>query len=68
MSPTVTIKTSGLLLTVDNPDGESVRLYDIMGHQLGSSRQPTFTIHLPASGIYLVKPGDRPAKKIVAIR
>ncbi len=68
VSPMVTIKTSGLLLTLDNPDGEMVRLYDILGHQLASSRQSTFTIHLPAPGIYLVKLCDRPARKIVAIR
>ena len=53
---------------MDNPDGETVSLYDIMGRQLASSRQSTFTIHLPAPGIYLVKLGDRPARKIVAIR
>ena len=68
VSPMVTIKTSGLLLTVDNPDGKTVRIYDIMGHQLASSRQSTFTIHLPTPGIYLVKLCDRPARKIVAIR
>lgn len=60
--------TSGLMLTVDNPDGETVRVYDIMGRQLATSRLSTATIHLPVPGVYLVRIGDRPAKKVVAVR
>ena len=62
------IEISGLDITVYNHDGETVRLYDIMGRQLATSRQSTFTIHLPAPGIYLVKIGEQPAKKIVVFK
>lgn len=64
----VTITTRSLLLTVDNPDRKTVRLYDMMGRLLTTSRLTTSTFHLPSPGIYLVKIDNRPAKKIVAIR
>ena len=58
----------GLNIRVDNRDGETVGLYDMMGRQLASSHLATFTFHLPASGVYLVKVGDRPAKKVVVVK
>lgn len=64
----LSVETSGLLLTVHNPDGETVSLYDIMGRRQAVSSQPTLSVHLPAHGIYLIKANGRPAKKIVAVR
>ena len=58
----------GLNIRVDNRDGETVGLYDMMGRQLASSHLATFTFLLPASGVYLVKVGDRPAKKVVVVK
>lgn len=67
-NPKVKIETCGLDITVYNPDGETVNIYDIMGHQLVSSSVSNFNFHFSIPGIYLVKPGDRPAKKIVVVR
>ena len=64
--PTVRVTSFGLMLTVSNPDSRTVRLYDIMGRQLATSRLSTLTLQLPARGIYLVKTDGQPAKKIVA--
>lgn len=63
----VTVTTTGLLLTVNNPDGRTVRIYDIMGRQLSTSRLATFTTRLPTIGVYLVVPDGQPAHKVVAI-
>jgi hypothetical protein len=61
------VEIDGLNIRVDNRDGETVGLYDMMGRQLASSHLTTFTFLLPASGVYLVKVGDRPAKKVVVV-
>lgn len=66
--PTALVRIDGLSLTVDNPDGQTVSLYDIMGRHLATSRLASATIPLPAPGIYLVKINTHPAQKIVAIR
>ena len=57
---------SGMTLTVTNPNGHQVGLYDLQGRQLHSfthSRFHTFT--LPAAGVYILRCGTT-AKKIVA--
>jgi len=62
------VEINGLNISVDNRYGEEVGLYDIMGRQLASSHLSTFSFHLPASGVYLVKVGDRPAQKVVVVK
>jgi M6 family metalloprotease-like protein len=62
------VEINGLNIRVDNRYGEEVGLYDIMGRQLASSHLSTFSFHLPASGVYLVKVGDRPAQKVVVVK
>lgn len=64
----VKIKVSDLTLTVDNPEGETVRLYDINGRQLVLSTGRSFTLPLPASGVYIIKVGNLPARKVVAVK
>ena len=62
------IDISGLNIRVDNPDSETVSLYDVTGRHLITSHLSPFTFHLPTSGVYIVKVGDRPARKVVVIR
>ena len=62
------IEISGLDMKIDNPDGETVQIYDITGRQLSTSHLSPFTFHLPSPGVYIVKAGNHPARKIVAIR
>ncbi len=64
----VRITTSGLTLTVNNPEGETVRIYDITGRQLKITNSQLSTTNLPVSGVYIVKVGNLPARKVVAIR
>lgn len=62
------IVNNGLNVRIENPDGERVQIYDITGRQLATSRLSPFTFHLPSPGVYMVKIGNLPARKIVAIR
>ena len=60
------VELSGLNLTIDNPQGLTVSLYDMQGRQLVSSasRQASFT--LPATGVYMLQAGGK-SHKIVAL-
>jgi hypothetical protein len=62
------IEINGRTILVGNPDGEVITLYDIMGRQLATSKLSTFHYPLSTPGIYLVKVGDRPAKKVVVVK
>lgn len=62
------ITLDGLTLTVSNPQGLVVGLYDIQGRHLATSHLSPFIFHLPAPGVYLVRLPGRPARKVVAIR
>lgn len=64
----LTYRVQGLVLTVENPDGATVRLYDIMGRQLATSKLPTFNFQLPTSGIYLLQANNLPAHSIVVVK
>ena len=61
------VTTSGLTVTVENSDGEAVKIYDITGRQLMSTTSKLSTTSLPTSGVYIVKVGNRAAQKIVVI-
>lgn len=65
----VTIVNSRLV--VENANGNTVTLYDIMGKQITSSIAGGATacqFDIPTSGTYLVKIGDHPARKVVVIK
>lgn len=65
----LTCRQEGLRLTVENPNGATVRLFDIMGRQIHTftqSRVHTFT--LPAAGVYLIQADGHPAHRIVAVK
>jgi hypothetical protein len=59
------IEINGRTIFVGNPAGEVITIYDIMGRQLATSKLSTFHYPLSTPGVYLVKVGDRPAKKVV---
>ena len=61
--------TTGLTLHVQNPQGHSLVLYDMVGRRLNAPcalREQT--LRLPAAGIYLVKPDGLPAHRVAATR
>lgn len=62
----LTFHLEGRTLTVDNPDGRTVTLYDILGRPvhtfLPSARQ---TVTLPTAGVYILQAGTLPGQRIV---
>ena len=60
-------------IVVEEADGGTlpeVAVYDAVGRMLNNyeTRNSKFEIDVPASGVYLLKIGDRPARRIVVIR
>ncbi len=61
-------------IVVEDADGgllPEVRVYDAVGRQMEvgtGNRQSSYQFYVPASGAYLVKIGDRPARRVVVIR
>ena len=56
----INIYTLGGRIIVEGAEGETVRIYDITGRSV-----PNVALH---TGVYIVKVGDRPARKIVVIK
>ena len=56
-------------LTVNGAEGELVSVYSIDGRCVYSScATKTTVIDVPTAGVYLVKVGDTPARKVAVIR
>lgn len=64
----VRIGITGNSLSVYNPDGDAIVVYDNTGRQLVAYNVPTFNCQLSNPGVYLVKVGDRPARKVVVVK
>lgn len=64
-----TIATSGDRVTVryDRFCDEVVSLFDLMGRRVASAKGAA-DFRVPASGIYMVKIGNRPAQKVVVVK
>lgn len=56
----INIYTLGGRIIVEGAEGETVRIYDITGRSV-----PNVALH---TGVYIVKVGDRPARKIVVMK
>ncbi|MBP5342027.1 MAG: C10 family peptidase [Bacteroidales bacterium] len=48
--------------------GETVDVFDMMGRQVATTVNRGNIISLPATGVYMVRVGERPAAKVVSIR
>lgn len=59
---------SGLILTVDNPTGLPMELYDVTGRLLVQTLSRSLAFTLPASGVYILKLNDQKVRKIVAVK
>lgn len=62
------VTTDGLNVTVDNPTGEPLELYDIQGRLISTSEIRNTVFRLPTSGVYILKVGGMPSRKIVAVK
>ena len=67
---TAKIYTSNGQVVVDGAEGNTVTLYDAVGRQLAVRRNENGDIRfdIPATGTYLVKVGNAPARKVVVSR
>ena len=65
---TLSVVQNGLMVSISNPQGLSLVLYDIQGRQLYAETQHTesLQIQLPAKGVYLLRCGAS-VRKIVAL-
>lgn len=72
LSSNIKVYSLGGRIVVEDADGEEVRVYDIMGRELIKCdiRNSCFEIHHSkiTTGVYLVKVGNRSARKVVVIR
>jgi len=57
-------------IVVDGAEGNTVALYDVTGRLLATRRESFQPLFFPvtATGTYLVKIGDRPAKKVIVVK
>lgn len=67
-SSPLTCYFEGLNLRVENPGGETLRLYDITGRCLSASSDAHPSFSVPAPGVYILRAGTRPALKVVAVK
>ena len=62
------IEIIGNSLSIENPYGETIHLYDIQGRQLATSHLSIFNFHFSIRGVYLVKIGNLPARKVIVMK
>lgn len=62
------IATSGLYFSVVGAPEGQLNVYDVMGRSVLSSPVANGTFCLPAAGVYLVRVGDLPIRKIVLVK
>ena len=62
------VAVSGLTVTIDNPTGGEIALYDITGRLLATHHSSFITHHFSTSGVYLLKMNGLPARKIVVAK
>ena len=57
-------------IVVEGSEGAAVILYDAVGRMLATRRDDygRLTFDVPASGVYMVKVGNHPARKVVVVR
>ena len=67
-SSQMTIVTSGLRFAIADAPEEPLAVFDAMGRRVLSHPTANGTFSLPSSGVYFVRVGGLPTRKIVAIR
>lgn len=63
----VNVYVNGGRIIVENVNGMVVRVYDMMGRLVATASGETVSVPMPV-GVYLVKVGTLPARKVVVIR
>ena len=65
-----TINVEGEYISVHGADGETIRVFDALGRLLHTQPAASAAVRfrMPASGVYLIKVGGSPARKVTIIR
>lgn len=65
-----TINVEDEYVSVCGAEGEIIRVFDELGRQLHiqTATSTAVRFRMPSSGVYLIKVGDRPARKIVVMK
>ncbi len=64
----ISVATSGLRMTVAGAPEKQLNVYDVMGRCVLSSPKANGTFQLPVSGVYILRIGNLPPRKIVLVR
>ena len=64
----INISSRGNHISIHGATGESVFVFDAVGRQLYHTTSDIETINMPSAGVYLIKVGSSPAKKVTIIR
>ena len=64
------IAVMGRTIVISGAENNTIRLFDVMGRTIFSERGNggTKKITVPAKGVYIVKVGDKPARKILVLK
>ncbi|MBR6292776.1 MAG: T9SS type A sorting domain-containing protein [Bacteroidales bacterium] len=58
-------------LVIEDSEGVAVNVYDVMGNLVCSKpaeKRGTTALEVPSAGVYMVKVGDFPARKVVVVK
>ena len=67
-SSNFSVSSSGLQITVDGAPEKQMSVYDVKGRCVLSSSKANGTFNLPASGVYIMRIGNLPPRKVVLVR
>lgn len=65
-----TMNAEGEYISVRGAEGETIRIFDVHGRQLHIQQTASAAVRfrVPSAGVYLVKVGNAPARKLVVIK
>ena len=67
-APTYRVNADGLRFTVSGAPKQQLSVYDAMGRCVVSSPEANGTFTMPASGVYVLRIGNQPPRKIVLVK
>ena len=69
-APNVKILVEGQRIVVEGAEGNNVMVYDLYGRVLAKKRDEgsLLRFEVPATGTYLIRVGDTPARRVVVVR
>ena len=56
------------VIIVNGTNGETVRVFDILGRMVSTTEGDDIAIPVPVSGVYLIQVGEHPARKVTIVK